>query len=241
MKSTASTLALTLALTILIAQTMLVKLSRANPTPELDFPTEPVLTPPTIVMHSPVKDQNNSPDDLWLNFTIVKPEEWIQPKGPNGGYDPSGNPFYGILGNVTSVWYVVDGGERQNISVYDDTSLYFDASPSRTLNFSTPLTLEEGTHSFKVGFEADSYYLVIDVYTSENVTEHYQVGYEYPRGISSVIVRDVSDVISFYVAEPGTFPTVPVAAASSAAIVAVVAVAGLLIYYRKRRLKAGAR
>jgi hypothetical protein len=229
MKRTASTLAFALALTILIAQTMLVELSRANPMPELDFPTEPVLTPPTIVVHSPVKDQNGSPDDLWLNFTIVKPEEWIQLPGPNGGGDAYGNPLYDILGNVTKVYYAVDGGERQNISLYDTPS-YFDNWPNRTLNFSTRLALEEGAHSIKLGFEADSYYLFINDNPAPG---------EHRYSIKSVVITGASDVINFSVVEPGTFPTVPVAAASSAAIVAVVAVAGLLIYYRKRRLKAG--
>jgi hypothetical protein len=188
MKRTASTLALALALTILIAQTMLVNLSKANPTPQLDFPTDPVMTQPTIIVNSPLPNQGNRLNDLWLNFTIVKPDEWIQPGGQHSGTDANGNPYYDILVNVTRVYFVMDDGERQYIPVHDISHLQ-DAFPERVLNFSTRLTLAEGVHSVKVGFEAESFYRDTSVEPNSLV-------------ISSVPLNGISEVTSFTVVKP---------------------------------------
>ena len=115
----------------------------------------------------------------------------------------------------------MDGGQRQNVSVHDTSSL-FDASPTRTLNFSTKLTLTKGAHNVKVSLEADSYYVANLI----------------PGTLSSVGVHGDSEPVNFTVtepeAEPEPFPTTLVAA--SAATLAV-AGAGLLLYFKKRHSK----
>ena len=207
-----------------VAGVMPVDLATANgfPSPELDFPREPVMTPPTIVVHSPVKDQNYNSTDVWLNFTIIKPEAWIQPAGFYGAVDRNGNKEYDILGNVTPVYYVLDGGECMNISVLDAPSM-FDFHPKpMTLNFSITLTLAKGAHTVKVGFEADSYYL--------HLTDSWN-GY-----ISSIAVNGTSEVVNFTVLQepfPTPFPMLVVAGAVGISAIAIASVG--FFYYGKRR------
>ena len=195
---------------------MFVNLATANPSPELDFPLKPVSTQPTIVVHSPVQNQNYNSTNVWLNFTIIKPEEWIQRSGKHGGSDGEGNKFYDVLGNVTSVYYIVDGCEHQNISLLDSPSL-FDFHPKPlTLNLSIKLTLSQGAHNVKVGFEADSFYL--HMWDSWN------------GDIFSTKVNGSSDIVSFTVLQE-PFPTALVVTVSGAS--ASLAIVGLIVHFRK--------
>jgi len=202
-----------------IASAMSVNLAKANPGPVLFFPEDPETTLPTIVVRSPVQNQTYDSTGLWLNFTIVKPETWF----PNRSWDVGNYIFV----NITSVYYVVDGGQRQDISVHDVSSL-FDASQTRNLPVSTNLTLTEGAHEVKVLFEADSYYVT-----------SYQEG-----NLSSVKMHGESEPVNFTVLQPQiepqpeteSFPTTLGAAASgaSAAIIGV----GLLVYFVKFKKRA---
>ncbi len=65
------------------------------------------------------------------------------------GYNEDHSPITQTFVNITSVYYVVDEGERENITVYDIDSR-FDAPPTLTLNLSTKLPLAVGAHSIKV-------------------------------------------------------------------------------------------
>jgi hypothetical protein len=198
------------------------QLANGYPSPELDFPRTPVMTPPTIEVHSPVQNQNYNSTGVWLNFTIIKPEAWVQPSGFYGASDGKGNKEFDILGNVTSVYYIVDGGERLNISVLDAPSL-FDFHPKPlSLNFSINLTLAKGAHNVKIGFEADSYYLYMTDRWNGN--------------LSRIAVNGASELIDFIVLEEPqqeTFPTALAVAASGASTIVIVA--GLMAYLRRRK------
>jgi hypothetical protein len=237
-KRTAAALFTAVLLLSALAVTQLTNLAAANPVGlYFEFPTEPIRTMPAIVVHSPVQNQNYNSSELWLNFTIIKPEAWIKLPEEYGGSDGQGNPLYVIFGNITSVYYVIDGGEPQNIPVHD-LSYVAETFPKRTLNFSTSLTLTRGTHNVVVGLKADSYYEVTNVYTAENATDAIPAGSTFPMAaISSVVVNGSSEMIRFAVGEPEPFQTIVVVAAS----VATVAVlgAGLLVYFKKRRAKSG--
>ena len=202
-----------------VAGALMINSAVANPIISLEFPTEPITTPPTIVVHAPVQNQNYDSNDVWLNFTIIKPETWIRLPEKYGGVDEKGNPVYVILGNVTSVYYVLDG-EGRNVSVRDQ-SYFADAFPNRDLNFSTKLTLTKGAHNIVVGLEADSYY-------------YDETNYQYPF-LSSVVVNGSSEIVNFTVLQE-PFPTVPVAAATVASV--AVAGVGLLVYFRERKHQA---
>lgn len=125
------------------------------------------------------------------------------------------SPLTETFVNLTSIYFTVDGGGRQNIPVHDIDSL-FDTAPTLSLNFSTMLPLAVGAHSVKVGLEAGSHYVVRYVY---NVSE----------ALSSVRLYTESDAVNFTIAEP--FPTTLVIA--SVITVAVVSI-GLLVYFKKR-------
>ncbi len=51
----------------------------ANPVAYMNFPSEnePIMIPPTIVVHSPVQNSTFYSPEVWLNFTITKPIEWF--------------------------------------------------------------------------------------------------------------------------------------------------------------------
>jgi hypothetical protein len=207
-KKIASTLTLISALLFsAVSGAVLTRLASANPAPLFPFPwNDPVTTPPTIVVYSPVQNQTYNTIEVWLNFTIMKPEAWF-PSGhlAEHGYNNA------VFGNVTSVYYIVDDGKRQNITVHDTDTLFTANSP-RTLNFSTLLTLTEGAHSLKVSLEADSYYAV---QTDQGF------------GLKSIAVHNDSQKVDFMV-----FPTsIFVFALSGTSL----ALAGLVIHFKKRR------
>lgn len=195
-----------------VAGAMSINLATANPGPLLFFPTEPIATPPTIVVHSPVQNQTYNSTDVWLNFTIIKPETWF---AFNVGSFENGTLVSNTFGNITSVYYRVDGGECQNITVHDNAYLLNVGSPTRTLNFSTKLSLTAGTHTVKVSLEADSYY-VVSYYGSEP--------------FSSVEVYGDSEPVNFSVLQE-SFPAAPIVALAAVALAST----GFLVYFRKRK------
>lgn len=141
MKRKAFALTLILVLSVSTVALQFFSVASANFIGALILPNEPNTTPPTIVVHSPVQNKICNSTEVWLNFTVTKPK--------------------GFFGNVTSVWYTVDGSERQNIQVHDrfvnDTGSIF--LPIRELNFSSNLKLTVGAHNIKVGLEAQSFYI----------------------------------------------------------------------------------
>lgn len=215
LKRTTLTKALVLALLFsTVAGAIFVNLATANPAPLFAFPTEPITTLPTIVVHSPVQNQNYNSTNVWLNFTIVKPKSWF---AINVASHADHSPLTETFVNITSIYFTVDGGESQNIPVHDIDSL-FDTEPILSLNFSTMLPLAGGAHGVKVGLEADSYYVVSYVYN-------------FSEALSSVRLYAKSNAVHFIVAE--SFPTALIVTAS-VATVAVVG-AGLLVYFKKRK------
>ncbi len=197
-----------------VAGAISINLATANPGPLLFFPTEPVTTQPTIIVNSPVQNQTYNSTDVWLNFTIIKPETWF---AFNIGAFENGTRISNTFGNITSVYYTVDGNERQNITVHDNTYLVDLVSPTRTLNFSTKLALTPEVHTIKITIEADSYY-VVNYYGSEP--------------FSSVKVYGNSEPVRFTVHDE-SFPTVLIAVLAAVALLS----AGLLVYFKKRKRK----
>jgi hypothetical protein len=219
-KRTAAALFFTAALLLsAMALTQLTNLTTANFIGYAFYPTEPDTTSPVITVLSPAQNQTYTSTDIWLNFTVAKPETWFKLVE---AWDSNGNQEIWVFGNITSVSYEVDGGEKQSIPVHD-TSTIDAAYTNQTLNFSFNLTLPEGTHNVTVGVEAESYY----------------VKYEYSTGPAlAITVQGESEVVNFTVAEPPEpepepFPAALVATASGASI-AIIAV-GLLVYFKKRR------
>jgi hypothetical protein len=190
-----------------------VSLATANPAPLFPFPWgEPVTTPPTIVVYSPVQNQTYSTNEIWLNFTIIKPETWF----PSGHLAEMGY-VNAVFGNVTTAYYTVDGGQRQNITVHDTDTLFTANSP-HTLNVSTLLTMTEGAHSLKVSLEADSYCAL-------------QIP-DQGFGLKSIVVHNDSETVNFTI-----FPTSTVVFGLFGAAATVAAVS-MLIHLKKHKREA---
>ena len=191
----------------------------ANPYIEGYFPLQPATAKPSIVVDSPIQNRDFSSGVAWLNFTIAKPETWFVPDvASTEDYEP----LTLAIGRITRVYYVLDNGEPQNITVKDGglpSDFSIDVVPTRIFNFSVPLSLTGGAHSVKVGFEADTYY-----YTGWDVSD---------PGLRSVKVYGFSEGVNFRIAEP--LQTGMIAAVSIA--VAIGAAAGLILFTRRRRRK----
>jgi hypothetical protein len=225
MRKTAATITLA-ALLITAAAGFLFGSAGANPYYEGFFPLEPATTQPSIVVESPVQNLGYDSGDVWLNFTITKPETWFV---RNVAYTEDNKSMTLAIGRITRVYYVLDDGEPQNITVNDGelpSDFPIDVFPTRIFNFSARLALTGGMRSVKVGFEADTYY-----YTGWGVSE---------PGLRSVEVDGFSEEVNFTIAGP--LKTAMVAAASAAVavvtVVGVAACAGLLLYFKKRKRKA---
>jgi hypothetical protein len=150
-----SPLATILIATLVASSTLMLSLATANPAPLFPFPWyNPDTAPPTLELHSPVQDANYDEPTVFLNVSVVKPETWF----PNSSiWDAS--YLNAVFGNVTAVYYRVDGGERQDFAVHDVDSL-FEACSTYSLNYTANLTVTPGRHSIMVGVEANSYYVV---------------------------------------------------------------------------------
>ena len=172
-----------------IAGTCFVSLASANPIWLNDAPEEPITTPPSFHVYSPFQNETHTSTQVLLNFTISKPEAWFRTTSSVPGYS------YAVFGNVTSVYYTVDGGERQNIPMHDLDDFYFNENPPRALSFSTSLDLTGGVHSVVIGVEAVTYY-VSDTYSS--------------HPFSSVVVQAHSAPVNFTVEVPKPVIIAPV-------------------------------
>ena len=173
--------ALTIILTLLLSYTVVFAgLATANPAPLFGWPHDPIYTSPTVTVSSPINNETYYSTYVLLNFTVHKPAAWF-----NNSENVNGDVF----GNVTSVYYTIDGGERKNIAVHDiDTFFNIAEKTSSTLSFSVTLNLTAGQHSVRTGVIADSYYVTFPV-------NWYNV-------FSSVAVTGQSDQVNFTVNLP---------------------------------------
>ena len=204
-----------------------INLAVADPIWVLDFPTEPILKSPTVVVHSPVQNQIYNSTNVWLNFNIVKPESWF---AIDVAHHADHSPLTETFVNISSVYFTVDGGERQNIPVKDIDSL-FDTAPIFNLNFSTMLPLTAGAHTVKVGLEADSYYVVNYAYNFSEALSSVKLDAKSYTINLTVAGSSESDAVNFTVA--GFFPTALIVTASLATVAVVGA--GLRVYFKKRK------
>jgi len=227
-KITANVFVITFLILILIG-TIFVNLISANPAPLFAFPNEPITTLPTIVLNSPIQNQNYNMTNLWLNFTIIKPKSWFAiDVGSHADFSPLSETFV----NITSISYTIDQGERQKILVKDIDSL-FDADPIFKLNFSTLLAIEDGTHSVKVGLEADSYYVINYVYNFSEALSSEKLYAESDVTTFTVVTESLEQQDITLVETESSFPTTIVLVASVTTFALMGS--GLLVYFKKRK------
>jgi hypothetical protein len=208
-KTVKTTILLLTFLTMAIVAVQFINLVNANPAPLFPFPwNKPITTTPQIIITSPIQNQTYS-THVWLNFTLVKPETWFPDEyWSNLGYNEA------TFGNVTSVYYVLDDGKRQDILVHDiDTP--FTSTATRTLNFSINLDLTDGTHKIVINLEALSFY-------AKQTNQGFKL-------LNTTLNGNPTEV-GFLVNTP--LPMIPITA--SIGIVTIVSVS-LLIYFKKRK------
>jgi hypothetical protein len=201
MKRTALALILALLFSA-IAGTKIINLAESNPGIVV------ITSPPEINVLSPVENQTYPSNDVWLNFTVIRPADWL--------YNNSG--VYLSQGRITYAQYSVRIHAAQfrpvdaNISgeIDVDDPLNAENPPS---NFSFSLNLEglpDGQHRLEVSIN----------------------GYFYSN--RSHTSRSQTILFTVYTPEPEEEPF-PAALVVAPIVAVSVAVLGLLIYLRKRR------
>jgi hypothetical protein len=199
----ASTLILTLLL-LAVAVTQVVRFVAANPDwiwPEVSFPTMQV--------NSPAEGESYPSNEVWLEFTVNRPEDWLYISSLNNGSE-----VYLSQGQIKFVIYSVDGVIDGVADEHESEKIYVDdpvnaVNPPSNFSFSFSLEgLQDGQHS-------------VDVY-AEGFVNGSGVGVD-PRRINFTV----------YTPEPEPFPATMIAAASGASVAAVGA--GLLVYFKKRK------
>ncbi len=204
MTRTALTFSFILVLCSAVLSTQIVSLAEANP----DWNPSKVSTP-TIEILLPVEGHNYSSSDVLLNFTVIRPADWLYFASLGNNSD-----VYLSQGQIEFVTYSVDGivmdgmadeHESERIEVNDHSNT---VNPPSNFSFSFNLKgLEDGQHTIKV----------------------YTEGYVNGTGVSVI-----SQTIHFavYTPEPQPFATPLVIA--PIATVTVVGV-GLFVYFKKRK------
>jgi hypothetical protein len=193
MKRTALTI---ITLTVLISTVVISQngsSAMANPVWVPNVPNEPITTPPTISISSPVFNETFISPLVTITFRIDEPEQWFEYNASIGTppYHEVTTPYIDnmVAGNITSVYYILNG-ERQNLSVPVLPAFHpTNGSLPRYLSYSIPLNLTSGRYSIQIGVEANDFYLTYYAVTHG--------GY-----ISTVSTHAVSDEVTFHVSLP---------------------------------------
>ena len=136
-------LGLSLILTLLLSYTVVfVDLATANPMPPF----------PTLKVYSPIQNETYNLPHVLLNFSEIMPDAM------------SLSDNYGYYENLTSVYYAVDGGERQNITVPEIDSFI------KGYIFSTILNLTAGAHNVQI---SDDFQLTLSSTTRSTLLNGY--------------------------------------------------------------------
>jgi len=171
---------------------------------------------PQIIIDSPVRGETYSENGVWLNFTVIKPSDWVE-----------------LEGHFTSVIYYIDSinipsSINQN---YSETEIAVE-DPFGVVN--SPL---EFSFSFKLTELSDGMH-TISVATRGLFKDHYIPVYDSSGIIYFTVARDFYDSPTTPspepTPEPESFPTSLVLASSVTAAVVCVGL-GLLVYLIKRK------
>ena len=165
MKRTALALTLTLALVLsamVVGETGFLNLVFAQwdlPPP----PSNPDENPPSINVLSPEANQIYNSSDVWLNFTVTKPETWLGDIGLSYGWTGKGYSGLGYFwwGRITFIKYNLDGADNVSIAANDPAwyNTILQAPYYKTLDFSFNLTeLSDGPHSLIVSADGEAIY-----------------------------------------------------------------------------------
>jgi hypothetical protein len=161
------------------------------------IPSEPINAPPTIDIVSPTFNETFISPLVTIDFRINEPEQWFEYNASIGvpPYIHAMTPYPHnlVAGNITSVYYILDG-ERQNLSVPVLPALQpTNGSLQTYLSYSIPLHLTNGQYNLQVDVEGSSFYMP-DIFTGN---------------ISEIAVNAVAQPIYFVVNSPQPLITAP--------------------------------
>ena len=180
------------------------------------------VTSPIVTIQSPSHLATYNSSDVLLDFTITKPQIWLDDFSETYGVAVA----FMYWGQLDFVVYNLDGRDSGNISV-NDVPLYtaYESRPTDSFNFSIMLyNLSNGKHSLFVSVYGK-------VYNTPNALPI--TGKSITVNFSTIQTPALSPTPSPEpTTEPEPFPVVPVAAASS--VVIILASAGLVLYFKKR-------
>ena len=171
-----------------VAGVLLIKSATANPVYLLNFPADPVTSPPKIIFQSPINYKTYDSNPVWLVFTILEPESWRPPNNRTHMWYNTSNYF--SLVKITSLSYTLDGNISKDIAIPDSRIFIERYASKQPLTFSANETLPVGAHNLVVNLEFDSYY-----------RPAYIGSYPPP---SKMHIKSTSDMIIFAVKENGS-------------------------------------
>ncbi|MEM2112386.1 MAG: hypothetical protein QXX08_11015, partial [Candidatus Bathyarchaeia archaeon] len=90
-------------MTLVLSATLFVDITVASTT---------VSDVPLISVLSPIQNQTYEERDIWLNFTVVRPDSWTEPTISNPILPKN-------LGKITHISYILDETESEDIVVND--------------------------------------------------------------------------------------------------------------------------
>jgi len=215
MKKTAVILVPTIVLfsTVLISQTL--SLAIANPGWR---PWENEISYPIIDVVSPVEGGSYPPNDVWLNFTLTKPSDWLDKTDCYISY-----VTYCVDGSASGPYGQISDNSDENETIIEVQDPKGTANPSTSFSFSFNLEgLTDGNHTLEILVEGNY--------------DWTGFGYTFPRTSFTVYTPSAEPTAApGTVSQPESFPTALVTA--SAGIVAVVGIALFAFSKKYRRAK----
>jgi hypothetical protein len=181
------------------------------------------VTSPTVTIQSPSHLATYNSSDVLLDFTIAKPQIWLDDFSETYGAAVA----FMYWGQLDFVAYNLDGRDSGNVSV-NDVPLYtvYESRPPDSFNFSIMLyNLSNGKHSLFVSVYGK-------VYNTPNALPI--TGKSIMVNFSTIQTPTLSPTPSPELTpEPEPFPTTLIIAASAAS--ATVIAVSLMIYFKKHK------
>ena len=221
MKKTALAIILTTVLfsTVFISQTL--SLANANPGWK---PWENEISYPTLDVYSPVAGESHPSNDIWLNFTLTKPSDWLNKTDCYISY-----VTYCVDGSATGPFGHISDGSDENETIIQVQDPQGVANPPTSFSFSFELEgLADGEHTLEILVEGNY--------------DWTGFGYTFPRTSFTVYASSptptpaASPTTPEPTATPEPFPTLVTASVS---VLAAMIGLGLFVHFKKQRRQPG--
>lgn len=186
-----------------IAGTKIINLAESNPGIVV------ITSPPEINVLSPVENQTYPSNDVWLNFTVIRPADWL--------YNNSG--VYLSQGRITYVQY--------SVWFHRDIVYFPAANVSEIIEVNDPLNAENPPSNFSFSLNLKG------LPDGQHRLEVSINGYFYSNRSHTSRSQTISFTVYTPEPEEEPFPAAIVAAASGATVT-VIGIS-LLVYFRKRK------